>query len=308
MGLILGTSAHGKSVREVRLIEIYVFPIKSCAGMATDRWKMNSKTGKLLFDREFALVDSSGAALRLCQYPSMGSIKSSIDMESSTLDIQAPGKPKLMVNLDFDGSANPMTRQIKVCGNRCRGELWGSPAVSRWFSEYLGVQCWLARSNQGKYDLPQELEINREGIQKKGRIGFENEAPILLLSQSSIDILNQVLTERQSRSVTSRHFRPNLVVATGWEIGYSNPEDQWRAVRLPCSGVELTVVGQCARCSMVDIDPESGMKGKTLKALAEYRRSKGQITFGIFLRPSVNKYEQVDDILLIETGSFLTVS
>jgi molybdenum cofactor sulfurtransferase len=36
---------------------------------------------------------------------------------------------------------------------------------------------------------------------------------------------------------------------------------------------------------MVDVDPSSGMKGKTLRALADYRRrNNGQITFGIFLR------------------------
>lgn len=34
---------------------------------------------------------------------------------------------------------------------------------------------------------------------------------------------------------------------------------------------------------MVDVDPTSGMKGKTLRALADYRRRKGKITFGIFI-------------------------
>ena len=34
---------------------------------------------------------------------------------------------------------------------------------------------------------------------------------------------------------------------------------------------------------MVDIDPSSGMKGETLRALADYRRHKGQIVFGIYL-------------------------
>ena len=35
---------------------------------------------------------------------------------------------------------------------------------------------------------------------------------------------------------------------------------------------------------MVDFDPTTGEKGKTLRALASYRRRNGRIVFGIFLR------------------------
>ena len=33
---------------------------------------------------------------------------------------------------------------------------------------------------------------------------------------------------------------------------------------------------------MVDIDPSSGMRGNTLRALAMYRRDRGRINFGTF--------------------------
>lgn len=56
----------------VTLSEIHVFPIKSCGGMQVQQWKMNKTTGKLLYDREFALVDSSGIALRLSTHSNLG--------------------------------------------------------------------------------------------------------------------------------------------------------------------------------------------------------------------------------------------
>jgi len=266
---------------------------------------MNSNTGKLFFDREFALVDSSGTALRLCQYPKMTSIKPYIDIERMTLEVSAPGQPKLFVDLGL-ASASPM-KDIKVCGDRCEGKLWGSPAVSDWFTTYLNVQCWLARSDEGNVSLPREIDEEQTHGRHTKRTGFENEAPLLLLSKTSIDILNEVLEKQGSQLVNSRYFRPNLVVAAEKNCDYSNPEDQWTSVKFPESDIELSVTGQCARCSMVDIDPESGMKGKTLRALAEYRRNRGQITFGIFLRTTSATRRRGDREVWVETGELLNV-
>ena len=65
--------------------------------------------------------------------------------------------------------------------------------------------------------------------------------------------------------------------------------DKWKKIVLPRHELEFNVIGPCARCSMVDIDPTSGAKGgKTLRALAQYRRDKGKINFGVFLSCSYN--------------------
>ena len=55
--------------------------------------------------------------------------------------------------------------------------------------------------------------------------------------------------------------------------------------------VELKSVGKCARCQMVDVDPSSGMKGNTLRALAQYRRERGKINFGTFFAGNPNAPE-----------------
>jgi molybdenum cofactor sulfurtransferase len=275
--------------------------------MPVKRWRMDVNSGKLFFDREFALVDSSGTALRLCQYPKMGSIRPHIDMDRMVLDVSAPDRPKLSIDLRADGRASSI-KEIKVCGNKCGGKLWGSHAVSSWFTEYLGVQCWLARSQEGKYSIPKDVGGVQNPARQSNRIGFENEAPLLLVSTNSIDRLNQVLENQSSRQVNARYFRPNLVVAMDYGGSNNNPEDQWRSIHVPHSDIELSVTGQCARCSMVDIDPDSGMKGFTLRALAEYRRNKGQITFGIFLRMAPPKNElSGNEALWIETGEVINI-
>lgn len=260
-------------------------------------------TGNLLYDREFALVDASGMALRLCRYPKMGSIRPLIDLEKKTLLVTAPECQPLLINLDAD-LHHPMM-DIKVCGNKCDGKLWGSYAVSSWFSDYLGVRCWLARANTNAQKRVLNDVDAKAHPQAKARVGFENESPLLLLSTNSLDILNDQLRLRGSHEVNAKFFRPNLVVETKMGSDRTNPEDRWSTITIPRSVIELEVTGQCARCSMVDVDPESGMKGKTLSALAEYRRNKGHITFGIFLKVKA-KQDSDDSSLWIEKGDVLS--
>mmetsp|Transcript_11616 Transcript_11616/g.17420 ORF Transcript_11616/g.17420 Transcript_11616/m.17420 type:complete len:866 (-) Transcript_11616:51-2648(-) len=299
------SSPKWNGIEELRLQEIYVFPIKSCAAMEVDKWQMDD-CGKLLFDREFALVDSAGTALRLSRYPKMAFIRPILNTDKMTLEVSAPARPNLVIDLNAD-AVSPM-KDITVCGNKCNGKLWGSHAVSSWFTEYLGVQCWLARaSGGGKYALPLPAQPMVDG-HPEGRYqsGFENEAPLLLLSMNSINVLNEVLVNKGSQKVNARYFRPNLVVTTITGSSGTNPEDRWKSITIP-NKAQLSVTGQCARCGMVDINPESGMKGKTLRTLSEYRRHQGQITFGIFLKRTKQKgFDQDLQIVWIRSGDTLT--
>ena len=267
--------------------------------MKVDRWQMHN-CGKLLFDRECALVDSAGTALRLSRYPKMAFIRPFLDIDRMTLEVCAPGRPKLLIDLNVDATS-PM-KDITVCGNKCNGSLWGSHAVSAWFTEYMGVQCWLARANDGTYFRP--TTITEAHPNDGNRTGFENEAPLLLLSMNSINVLNELLLSKGSQEVDARYFRPNLVVTTEKRSNDNNPEDQWKSIIIP-RRAELVVTGQCARCSMVDINPESGMKGRTLRTLSEYRRREGQITFGIFLKQR-NSIQRDQSMVWIQSGDVLT--
>jgi len=289
-------SADPNNTERLRIDELYVFPIKSCAAMRVNRWPIDRRTGRLAFDREFALVDTSGSAMRLHSYPKMSDIHSDIDLNTKTLTVTAPNHEDLILNLkkpnlSADHSISP--EDVQVCGTLCKGSIWGGSKAARWFSSVLGVRCWLARhQDAGKTE---KISDDNE------RHAYCNEASLLLVSQQSISILNSVITAQGwGRLVESRHFRPNIVVSSNCQGGNetkkqidekqkaTNPEDSWQQIIIRGSTdvVELTAVGKCARCQMVDIDPSSGMKGNTLRALAQYRRDRGKINFGTFFAPS----------------------
>ena len=261
------------SIVEAELTEMYIYPIKSCAAQRVQRWTLETENGRLAFDREFALVDSSGSAMRLQRYPQMSQIQPWIDLESMTLRVSAPGCDDLIMTLSDEGSSVKAKGGIQVCGNACGGELWGDYKSSQWFSSYLGVQCWLARHIKDDAML---------ASQRLSHAAFANEEPILLICRNAVDELNLVLERRGQKCVQTKHFRPNIVVS----VDKANPfsELSWKFIKHARSELTFQTFGECARCSMVDIDPTTGMKGKTLRALSEHNRRNGRITFGIFLR------------------------
>jgi len=253
-------------------------------------FKIDPQTGRLAFDREFALVDTSGSAMRLHSYTQMSQVCTSIDLSTNVMTVSAPNQKNLTLSLD---SESETVKDIQVCGTLCKGSIYGGSKASRWFSSVLGVRCWLAR-HHGNNDNKNEQENNG--------YAYYNEASILLVSQQSISYLNTVISAQGGKLVESRQFRPNIVVVRSCneeegnteEEEVTNPEDSWEKIIIEGmlgDVVELKSVGKCARCQMVDVDPSSGMKGNILRALAQYRRERGKINFGTFFAGNPNAPE-----------------
>lgn len=299
---------HDKEASEAKLTDIFVFPIKSCAAMRVLRWKVYKQSGKLAFDREFALVDNTGRALRLSSYPKMALIKPALDLANMKMVVSAPARESLVLDLNNIHSPDETTG-VSVCGKECNAKIYGDVKVSNWFSAVVGVRCWFAKYDDTKVHSQLANASRSSGIRQHTvhQCAFANDAPILLVSRNSVNLLNAILSCKGQRLVDARYFRPNLVVDVSLgrssTAAMNNPEDLWSILSI--GKVTFNVTGKCARCTMVDYDPTSGMKGKTLSALADYRRSKGSIYFGIFLEAaecSANMEEEffyvnVDDIV-----------
>ena len=251
--------------------------------------------------------------MRLHFYPKMSEIRSSIDLNSMTLTVSSLSHEDLVLNLEPSEPTAETTmspEDIQVCGNLCKGDIWGGSKASKWFSSVLGVRCWLARHHNTNKAEQQPYDGRQ--------FAYCNEASLLLVSQQSISFLNTAIkAQGWGRLVESRHFRPNIVVSSKYQSEnedhidanqhFINPEDSWGQISIKGSTdvVKLDAVGKCARCQMVDVDPNSGMKGNTLRALAQYRRDRGKINFGTFFTGSA---ESSEETAWLEEGSEVLVS
>jgi len=208
---------------------------------------------------------------------------------------QGPSLQPMQAGMDEE----PLT----LCGEECYGWAVGDVETNKWFEQAVGVPCRLVRAADGRRSViattrtrrrASSDELARGGGEPSGSIGFANDAPLLLVSQTAVDTLNGELLRSGEKAVAAASFRPNMVVEPlGGTLNLPlnpghGPEDGWNALRLTSprsveAPIELRVVGLCARCSMVELDPSSGTRhGSVLRTLASYRRSKAQINFGIF--------------------------
>lgn len=108
--------------------------------------------------------------------------------------------------------------------------------------------------------------------------GFTNEGGLLVVSTASLHDLANKLTTNDA-SVDPVRFRVNLVVLPAAPSPFV--EDQWSGFFI--GRHRFLVRKKCKRCDAIQVDPETGKKGSSgvLRTLAQYRRSKGRIDFGV---------------------------
>eukprot|EP00624_Nannochloropsis_granulata_P003235 evm.model.NODE_2639_length_36550_cov_21.569138.7 len=247
---------------QLRLGGIFLYPIKSCGAMSVAAWPIGP-TG-LLFDREWALVDGQGQALRLNKMPQMRFIKPRVDLERQELVVSAPYMPDLTLSLRLVPALEQL-RDVSVCGEACQGLGYqDANGVDAWFSKFLNRFCSLVRAcpyaqkrqprraaaavavaAEAKGAGPEDKAEGKEKDKEQGgrkEISFTNEAQFLLVSSASVAHLNELISQQMdleyefcfegARSnrchVTLDNFRPNLVV----DGGVAHQEDLWERVEL----------------------------------------------------------------------------
>ena len=160
--------------------------------------------------------------------------------------------------------ATASTVPVQVWEDRVNARDAGEEAA-HWLSEVLGSTCRLVY-------MAEDARRYVDGIyaQQGQTVSFADGFPVLLISQASLEDLNQ----RLSQPVPMNRFRPNLVVQ-GCE---AFAEDRWRRIRI--GSVEFEVAKPCSRCVMPSIDQATAQKdSEILRVLAGYRRGEDRQTY-----------------------------
>lgn len=131
-----------------------------------------------------------------------------------------------------------------------------------WLTEFL------SRERPGKYRLMRMTETCRRKSKGGGALqGFHDGFPFMMLGESSLANLNDLLTAKGESAVPLNRFRPNVVLA-GAE---PHQEDHFSCIRIG----EVLFEGKklCDRCAVTCTDQETGERFlEPLCTLATYRR------------------------------------
>ncbi|WP_153448833.1 YcbX family protein [Vibrio algicola] len=244
------------------LSQINVYPVKSITGIGvSSSWV--EKQG-LSFDRRFMVADTNGRMITARENNQMVRVKSAL--QANGLVLTYPESAPLHLHFS-ECSMEEVTCQV-----------WGdefiaystSQQANDWFSFIIGKKVQLLFTGE---------QSNRQREKIQTNVSFADGYPLLLISQASLDELNQRCSiSEQPTQHTMAQFRPNIVVADTEAFA----EDSWKRFRI--GEVEFEVVKPCMRCVLTTVNPKTAMrseKNEPVKTMATFRADEsGGIFFG----------------------------
>lgn len=236
-----------------RIAALNIYPVKSCGGIALDRAEL-TPTG-LKHDREWMVVDEDGRYLTQRGLPRLALIRPVLD--DATLELRSPDSGPLRVSLTARGAP----AHVRVWADNCAAFDCGDDAAE-WLEDFLDRPARLVRYDFRSQRLSDPSYCG--GIEAGN--AFSDGFPLLIISQASLDDLNDRLAERSEAPLTMNRFRPNIVI----DGVHAFEEDYIRA--LTGEGIELRPVKPCTRCAITTTDQDTAERGvEPLLTLATYR-------------------------------------
>ncbi len=242
----------------MQISEINVYPVKSLCGSSVNEAVVCSYG--LQNDRCWMLVDGEGKKLTQRECPRLALFTPQID--DGLLRMQVPGAADIEVPLDAGGWTDARL-MVDLWGHEHMG-IVAADSVNSALSSAVGLSCRLLSLTNSKSGTGNEAS-------------FHDDAPILIISQASLDELNR----RLSTPLPMNRFRPSLVVAGSNAF----EEDGWK--RIAIGETEFCAVKLCVRCAITTVDQAVGeFRGpEPLKTLATFRRIEQNVAFGAYFRP-----------------------
>jgi uncharacterized protein len=247
---------------ELTLSEIWIYPIKSLAGIRVQQ--ANVKQKGLENDRRFMLVDEDGRFLTQREHPGMALFGVSIFSQQLIIESKSSTRSISVGLHDLESKASESLR-VKIWDDEVE-TIEINPVYSVWFSEELKIRCKLVYfPESNRRDVDPRFALSNE------QVSLADGYPYMIIGQSTLDELNS----RLEIPISMKRFRPNFVFTGGTPF----EEDEWKTFKIGKN--RFAAVKLCARCVLITVDPETGVRGKEpLATLTTYRKRENKILFG----------------------------
>ena len=255
---------------------LYVYPIKSCAGVAVQDVIL-TETG-LEFDRAWMVVDGKGDFLTQRELPRMALIQP--QLKHYEMVLRAPGM--LALHIKLDEVEAPV--QVRVWDDEVAAFDMGKVAA-QWFSDFLGTTARLVRFDPDH----KRVSDKRWTGDVEALTQFSDGFAALVISEASFSQFNDKLLAAGQQPVSMARFRPNIVLASAPGLDKLSPHDEDRVdvmhIQTEQGVAQLKAVKPCPRCPIPNIDPltavSSPQVGDMLQTYRADARVNGALTFGM---------------------------
>lgn len=273
---------------ELRLSEIWIYPIKSLGGIRMNQSAVLEKG--LPYDRRWMLVDDNGVFMTQRNNPAMALLKLKMDPDNNRNgDLKVVHSRQSMVH--------SISLYPTILGTEERVQIWDdyvmagevSEESSAWFSDALEQKCKLVYfPEKNARAVDPRYKVNDE------HVSLADGYPFLIIGQEALNLLNSKLDQ----PIPMNRFRPNFVF-TG---GEPNEEDSWRNFTIGKN--RFMGVKPCARCAIPTINQDTAEKGiEPTRTLATYRKKENKIMFGQNVLAIDHQEIKEGDLITIQTRS-----
>jgi len=285
---------------------LYIYPVKSCGGVALDRavvtaqglglWQKDSGLAVPL-DRQWCICDEDGFVQDIRVQPKLATVTVELHPESFHLRLsEEAGGTSLILPLAEDWYRGTEHPEVMVSdrhkslwfGRPLKGRCAGAEAAA-WITSFIHTHNKVARSDKFRIvrfisgtacaeGVPQRLLTEafkgKSDIAKraeaKDTAAFADCAPYHLLSSGSLEDLSRRTAGDNSieSPVSVARFRPNIVVSG---MAPYEEDDCWV---LKIAGCQFRQLGPTGRCVIPTTDPKTGIRNQEEKpraTLMEYR-------------------------------------
>lgn len=259
---------------------IIIYPIKSLGGVSLS--KSSVEPPGLQYDRRFMLVDPTNKFITQRTQPEL----TRFQLHAKTGGFEVTDQRTQSVKfLDFNPPLGS-TEEVQIWDDRVMAhEVLDDWSV--WFTEKLGQHIRLFQlSTIFSRVIDPAFQTEKSKISS-----FADSLPILLCSEASFNHMDSLVDQ----PLDWRRFRPNIIVSnqTAFE------EDTWQEISIG-SSVKLFGAKLCARCQLINVDPNDGTSDSTiLKALSQTRKFENKVYFGQQFVPISLGEIKLDDLINI---------
>ena len=268
------------------IVELRIYPIKSCRGVKVDRTTLTRQG--LHLDRRWMFVDEKKHEfITIRQKSQMTLIDTTVSADGEELTIsihdtdksvKIPARPTAQWL-----AANTKLQEVEIWEHRTDGYEYGED-INSVFTDFFGQKVSLVY----KGPTPRICQGNGAArfLGREESVNFPDVLPVQIASQSSLQELNSRLMKKGEDVLTIERFRPNIIIKgdAPWS------EDSWKTVRINGSpslfgsvtggnrdALDIDVAARCARCQVPNVNPDTAVKHKKepWDTLMSYRRVDG---------------------------------
>lgn len=239
--------------------ELYIYPVKSLSGIAQAEVKITERGFEM--DRRWMMVDENGRFITQREYPQLCLLGTQLVGDFIEVFSKNQNSRIQFPIILKDGHELRVNIWDDICD-----AIYPDSEIHSWLSSFLGINVrlvYMPDSSRRSVDPDYAIDDNINS--------FSDGYPILVIGQSSLDVLNTKLPS----PIGMNRFRPNVV----FQEGAPFEEDTWKKFKI--GGSCFHGVKPCSRCILTTVDPECGQTGKEpLQTLATFRKTNNKIYFG----------------------------